>query len=430
LSQDLEKELKPATQYGGELNFMEHYGLRYLRHACGREDTHVHTWSDDDVAAIQRHERWALAFAALSGTISGAIIAALEIWLRAWLVGDMENADWDELVLYWGVYLLLAGIVTVIEIAYLYWLVLRSVARVAAIAGMSLSSQAVQELMALGLSRAAMDMPNPRTQFYGVDPYARISGWKLLAYTIAYRAKVGVTSLLLRILVRRILARAALRSIVPFVAIPVYAVWNALIVHWVMSEARGRAAAPIAVEQLGRRIEAERDEMGEEERYLMLAAAAEAMMCARDAHPSFLLLLTELARQFDMSSDALDISSETDWESCLEVLAELDQEHQSLVLDVLCLAAVLGGRPRKRHWKLVERAHQVCGRHIERAELNALRKRFIAGQGIDESGRVRAQHGDPQEGDARQTGARHHVRRVERTSDTDQPQRQSRTRRS
>jgi hypothetical protein len=44
--------------------------------------------------------------------------------------------------------------------------------------------------------------------------------WKLLLYTLFYKLKVGITSFIFRILLRRVLARAALRSAIPLVAIP------------------------------------------------------------------------------------------------------------------------------------------------------------------------------------------------------------------
>jgi hypothetical protein len=369
--------MQPDTQYGTDLNVMERYGLDLLRRSCDRDETDVHTWSQHELAEIRRLERGTLAFAALSGTISGTIIAAIELWLRAWLVDDMETAGWRELVSYWGAYLLLAGIVTGIEIAYLYWLVLRNVARVSAVAGLSFADESPEQVMATGLSRAALDMPNPQGALYGIDPYAHVSRWQLRLYSIVYRAKVGVTSLMLRLLLRRILARAALRFMIPFVAIPIYAVWNALIVHWIMREARVRAAGPVTVAELAERVAAVRDDLDTEQRRLLVELVGVAMISARDAHPNFVLLLNRLFEDLDLEPHSILV----DWDVSRRRLSGLEPHIQQHALDLLTVAAVLGGRPGRRQKRLLEEAYRASGRPFRDEHVDAVYRAFIEGQG-------------------------------------------------
>jgi hypothetical protein len=366
------------SQYVGELNFLERYGVEFLRHKCAREQTDVRVWQEGEVEEIRRQERRTFWFAAISGAVSGTLIAAIELWLRSWLVDDMDSADWDEMIVYWGAFMALAGAITVIEIGYLYWLVLSSIARMVNTVGIGVTHRP-NDVIAVGISRAGLDMPNPRTSFHGVDPYARIHGLKLLLYTLAYRAKVGVSSIIMRILLRRILGRAALRAVVPFVAIPLYAVWNVLILRWIMREARARAAGPIAIDQLAARIDSERESVGDEEQELLLALVAEAMMCTRDAHPNFLLLLDRLIEQFGLDPDKRDVAK--DWQWCRERLAALDSRMQELALQVLCMAIVLGGRPRRRHRRLAEDAFRACGLEFEGDKLKEAYDAFVWGQG-------------------------------------------------
>jgi hypothetical protein len=371
-------DMHPEGQYASDLNFMERYALDYLRRCSEREQSDIHVFGQGEIERMRRLERWALALAALSGTISGTVIAVIELWLRAVLVDDMDTAGWRELVPYWGAYLLLAGVVTGVEIVYLYWLVLRRVAWISAIAGVGLSERSPEQLLAVGLSRAALDIPNPHNRFYGIDPYARVPRWQLRLYSIAYRAKVGVTSILLRLLLRRVLVRTALRFAIPFIAIPVYAVWNALIVHWVLREARSRAAGPVAIAQLEERIESLRGRMGERERHLLVALVGEAMVATRDAHPNYLLLLTRMARALDLDVERVDV----DWDACRRELAELDGPVQDLALRVLTVAVVLAGPPRRRQWKLVRDAWRACGRALDRDDLKRVYRAFIDGQGL------------------------------------------------
>jgi hypothetical protein len=49
--------MDPARQYGSELNFLERYGLAFLRRWSDREPPTVRVWSAGAVAHIRRLER-------------------------------------------------------------------------------------------------------------------------------------------------------------------------------------------------------------------------------------------------------------------------------------------------------------------------------------------------------------------------------------
>lgn len=364
----------------GKLNLLERHGLDYLCKECTRAETALDVWGEEQLARVRSIERRALWSAAISGILSGALIAGLELILRFWLVGDLDSADWDELIPYWAVHLSLAGIITGIEILYLYRLMLRSVARMASIAGLGLANRSRDDVMANGVSRAAMDMPNPQTEFYGIDPFLRISRWQLWLYTLAYRAKVGVTSVVLRLILRRLLTRTALRSLVPFIAVPLYAVWNVVICRWTLRESRTRIGAPIAIRQLLDRLDQAPFTVGEEDWKLWVALVAEAMMRVRDAHPSFLLLLGELFRQLDIDPESIE--TDFDWEETCEQLASLDDKRQGLALEVAQIAAVLPGSPGRRQRAMMREAFAACGRDFEKGALRQVHTRLIEGQGI------------------------------------------------
>jgi hypothetical protein len=201
---------------------------------------------------------------------------------------------WERQLELWGIHLAVALVVSGVEILFLYWNTLRAVSRASAIAGVGLSGSELEEVMARGLTRAALDLPNPREPVYGVDPYARISRVKLVAYTVLYRAKVGMTTFLFRVLLRRILARATLRFFIPLLAIPVFAVWNGLITWWVMREGRTRSMGPVAVQDLRDQLRSMREDLRPCARKLLMEAVAEAIIRSGDAHPNFVLLLHEL----------------------------------------------------------------------------------------------------------------------------------------
>ena len=361
-----------------ELNFVERIGLEVLRRQLGREDSHIHKWSQSELAEIQRIERRTKTVAAFAGATSGAILGLVEIWLGEAALDVTGATPWRQQLPYWSIYVSLTVLVSGAEVLYLYAYVLRAVARISSIAGLSLSVRDVEQLVARGLSRAALEIPNPRQPIHGIDPYARVPRWKLLGYAILYRIKVGATSFVLRVLLRRILSRTALRVFIPLVAIPVFAIWNALVARWVMREVRIRVAGPLVVQQLGARIAADRAKLEEESRQLIVEAVGELIMRGEDAHPNYALLLARLFEDLSIVPESVRI----DWDSIRAGLVKLHPQAQDLLLTILTVAAILNSRLRKAQRDMLVEAFRLCGRPFSSQAVLGLRQEFINGQGL------------------------------------------------
>ena len=372
--------MDPVRQYAPNPNVVERLSLNFLRGRIDREQSHIHRWSQCELAQIKRIERSAIGLAALAGAVSGGILGGVEMGLDRWLLGGVEAMSGGQLLTYWSIYIGLAVLISGAEVLYLYWNVLREVARISSIAGLRLSSADIEEVMARGLSRAALELPNPQAPVYGIDPYVRVPRWRLLTYTLLYRLKIGATSFILRVLLRRVLARSALRVFIPLIGIPVYAVWNSVITRWVMRESRIRAACPLVAQELGEWIAAERTYLNEESRWLILRGVGEAIIRSEDAHPNFVLLLARLFRELDIPPHSLQI----DWQSDRIRLKELDPRAQNVLLSSLTLAVMIDGRVRKAEKDFLQEAHVRCGRSFRAEALSELQGEFFNGQGISE----------------------------------------------
>jgi hypothetical protein len=363
-----------------QLNFMEQIALDLLRRRIEREESHIHKWSDVELGEIQQLERRTKVMAALAGATSGAILGAAELWLGPDMLDVTDAARWREQLPYWSTFVSLAVLVSGAELLCLYWFMLRAVARISSIAGLSLSTEEVEQLVGRGLSRAALELPNPREAIYGIDPYARAPRWKLVAYAILYRIKVGATSLVLRVLLRRILSRASLRFFIPLVAIAVFAIWNALITRWIMREVRLRVAAPLLVQDLCRRISRARPKLSKESRPLIVETVGEMIIRGADAHPNYGLLLTRLFDELEISPQSVRI----EWDSTRAGLQHLSTKEQDVLLMTLSVAAILSSRLNKVQRELLAEAHRLCGQPFQPQALLDLRREFIAGQGLSE----------------------------------------------
>lgn len=362
--------------YSPDLNVIERLAVDYLRKRNALEQPRVHRWPLDELRSIRRIERTAVFLAALSGAISGALIGGLEVWL-AFTMPDASES-WGGRLEYWAIFLGVSLLISGAEILFLYWVVLHRVARITSIAGLRLSNRDIEQVIAIGLSRAALDLPDPQEPIYGIDPYARVARWKLIAYAILYRIKIGATSFIARVLMRRVVARAALRAYIPLVAIGIYAVWNAIIIGWIMRASRIRAAGPIAVQELGERIRVERAGMSEQARRAILEAVAEGIMRSANDHPNFLLLLARLFEDLELRPGTLNL----DWSSNLATVSELQQPEQDLLLAVLTVTVMLDGRPNRAQKQFLAETHAACGRPFHPESLNVLYRDFFRGQGI------------------------------------------------
>ncbi len=361
------------------MNFVERLGLNCLLRWADRPDTHLRKWSPAELRDIQWIERWTVAVAVLTGAVSGTILGGLEISLSSEMVDDPNANGWQTQLPYWSIYLTVAVAVSGGEILFLYWLVLRMVARISSLAGIRLSTQEIEQVIALGLSRAALELPNPREPIYGIDPYARVPRWKLAVYAVLYRLKIGLTSFLLRVLLRRVLTRAALRFFIPLVSIPVFAVWNGLIIHWVMREVRIRVAGPLVVEDLAELISAHKANLSAACRRLIVEMVGEAIIRGADGHPNYVLLLDRLSRELEISPESIRV----DWNSSRRLLKKQNRKAQELLLTTLTVTTILNGQLRRAQRELLQEAYELCGFVFDTQGLVELRRDFINGQGIN-----------------------------------------------
>ena len=183
-------------------------------------------------------------------------------------------------------------------------------------AGPAIGERGFPGLFGRGLARSALEFPNPPVLILGIDPYAYVSGWRLLAKNIAYKMKVGVSSFLLRVFLRRVLARVAIRGILPLIAGPLYAAWNAIIIWRIMHEARIRTLAPSAIERFVADSVDEAEPPGQTVGDLMLRGAAEMLKRNCDAHPNHVYLLLRLRDALGREGDIED-----DWVAKAPALA-------------------------------------------------------------------------------------------------------------
>jgi hypothetical protein len=141
----------------------------------------------EELQQLQRTERRAIFSAALAGALAGAVLGISEMLIGNRYADGLQLALWREQLPYWGVFGALVLIVSAAEMIFLHWNAIRSAGSVSDTAGLQLATDDQGALIARGLVRAALELPNPQTDIGGIDPYARTARWWLAALAGVYR---------------------------------------------------------------------------------------------------------------------------------------------------------------------------------------------------------------------------------------------------
>lgn len=364
-------------------------GVRYFRSrarpagAAPAVDA-VHVLNADERTALRRIQRVAVVRAAVAGALSTIVAAIAEVLAQPLLGEHPSEASTTMQVQFYAIVFGVTVVASVVEILFLYWDGLRSVHELAGAAGLDLfPEEAESKVVAAAMARAALELPTPNAaaQSFGVNPWREASRPRLLVASVVYKLKVSVTNFAIKALVRRMLGRAFVRAWLPFVAVPITALWNAWVCWLIMREARIVAMGPSAARELVGVVLASDDALAHDVKQAVLRAVASAIVRTENPHPNLLALLGVVEERlgvFGADVDRLD-----DTHVFLDALGRLEAPARTLVLRVLVLASILDGRLSKRERILLGEAASVCGRPLDLGRVEALRRTFMAGDALD-----------------------------------------------
>jgi hypothetical protein len=164
-----------------------------------------------------------------------------------------------------------------------------------------------------------------------------------------------------------------------FTAIPINAVWNALVCWYVLREARIRVMGPSAAsEMLDIVFRAEPTPSA-----ALLTAVHRALGAAvvrtSELHPNHISLMRELRLRFGEPLAGVEVD---DTRAFLQSLAKLTYAERCTTLRVLTVAAILDGRLVKRERRLLLEAYEAASITPALEHVELLRKAFVSGDPI------------------------------------------------
>lgn len=96
------------------------------------------------------------------------------------------------------------------------------------------------------LTEAGLEMPNRLMEKLEIDPYIGLSKFSYYLLFAVTKLKAALSNVLMKLLIRRLLGRYALRIVMDLAGIPVYAFWDAWASRQVLKEAQLRLMASSA----------------------------------------------------------------------------------------------------------------------------------------------------------------------------------------
>ena len=379
---------------------LERLGVDYFRrlseaHGPVEAEDEIHVLNADERARLKRIQRGAIIRSAVAGALSTVVAGVAEILAQPLLGANPDTASWSDQARFWGIVGGATILASIIEIGYIYWDTLRAVHDLSRAAGLDLfPAQDDDAATAAAMARAALEIPNPNTRLFGVDPHRETSRLRLVAASLAYKAKISVSNFLAKVLIRRALGRALVRTWLPFVAVPITAAWNGVVSYLVLREATLRAMGPSAAHQLMEFAFRDIDEpLSDAGRAAVVRAVASSIVRTEDMHPNLVALLREVIRRVsDAESPASgaprrppneEVADIDDPRAFVALLAALPKRESTLAVKVVGVAAIMDARLTRAEKELVHEARAAVGLAPESDAVGALRKVFASGQPLD-----------------------------------------------
>ena len=329
---------------------LETFGVNYFNALSiklnkRKDPKHIYPPSDSTIKKqTARITRNAVFFSFLAGAITTTPAVIFEIYYQQ---------DFPPIHYYFWLGFIIT-LMLVLELGYLYWLAIKSVHEITHMLGyqetehdpLLPSAYAIPNLM----SRAALELPDPVVKHLSIDPNAYISKKKLLFLGLLYKAKIMLTSLILKIILRKVATRFGVRMGFVWITIPVTAIWDAYVTYKVINDAKvrlfGYSLATYVIHDV---LTTERlHQFSPLAQEGTLRVFATIIVLAGNYHPNNMMIIMRLSKILDVEEK----HDYADWQYLLRILDQVSEEERECLHILLCIAAAFDGKLSK-----MERLH-------------------------------------------------------------------------
>ena len=227
--------------------FWERYAKRKLSEiSSAQQENDLFLLSEEEIDQLRKIRNATYWKAGLAGTLG-----VLLLYLPYHLFGATlfpETSVWipiyNEYIPLEIEFLVYSLILVFAEILYLTYVNVNAVSEIAHACGHPNPTDAnfdknVDALIAVGLDKKQNELAS-----IGINPYEGLHPWSVMVFQFMLRLKATVSGIVFKFLIKGLLGRYALRAVLDFAGIPVYAFWNIWGARKIMNETRIRVMAP------------------------------------------------------------------------------------------------------------------------------------------------------------------------------------------
>ena len=216
------------------------YNLYYNRLKINdiNTDNQLHLLNEDEIGRIRRQENLAIFWSAFIGMM-GVLVLYLPQYFFPQYFPDIEitlpivgKIQFPLISTFFGIPLVF------LEIYALTLLNIHSVHLIAAATGFINSKDKYSEEKRAKLLGISTEEKDKSLLNYGIDPLQGMAKFQIFAITAVFALKATLSNLVMKIIVRRVLGRYAVREVLDMLGIPIFAFWNAMATRTVLREAR------------------------------------------------------------------------------------------------------------------------------------------------------------------------------------------------
>lgn len=192
------------------------------------------------------------------------------------------------------------------------------------------------------LSRTALELPDPELKILGIDPFKRISKKNLLVLGLLYKAKIFLTNLVMKYLLRFTFGKFVFGIPVLYVALPVECFWNSVVLRRVVHEARLRLFGFALANQIAKTVVNDNLllNLSPLAQKGCLRAIGNAVVMSGNYHPNMMVLLIRFQQLLLIDEE----DKYDDWELFLDTLKKVAEQERSFLLDLFTVAAAFDAR--------------------------------------------------------------------------------------
>jgi len=247
-----------------------------------------------------------------------------------------------------GYYYLILALITIglliVEIGTLYWLSLKSVHTLALLTGYEGEADShlpleydVKKMMV----RSALELEDPVVEYLGIDPSKYSSKKWLVIKALLYKAKIALTSIVARFALRKIALRYGMRLNFIWVAIPITAIWDAVVMYRVIQDAKLRLFGYHLSHYISEEIITDKflAPYSSSVKEGAIRAVSTVMVLSKNYHPNNIILLIKLNKNLQIK----DENNYDDLALLLEYLDVASAKERHLIRTLAGISAVFDG---------------------------------------------------------------------------------------